>query len=72
MDENVKSYDSGSYYGEVDIENITSHTIEARSKDLVPVFNNSRTPMSQQLRSDPTQFSLLFKISLLSNYEIFR
>lgn len=53
MDENVKSYDSGSYYGEVDIENIASRTIEARSKDLVPVFDNSRTPMSQQLRSDP-------------------
>ncbi|XP_074588946.1 autophagy-related protein 18f-like [Curcuma longa] len=64
MDENVKSYDSGSYYGEVDIENITSHTIEARSKDLVPVFNNSRTPMSQQLRinvSVTNQSELLYQ-----------
>ncbi|XP_074555564.1 autophagy-related protein 18f-like isoform X1 [Curcuma longa] len=39
MNENIKAYDSSTYHGEIDIENITSRTIEARSKGLVPVFD---------------------------------
>ncbi|XP_010240957.1 PREDICTED: autophagy-related protein 18f-like [Nelumbo nucifera] len=36
--------------GEIEIERIPTRMIEARSKDLVPVFNYLRTPKFQQLR----------------------
>lgn len=50
MNENIKAYDSSTYHGEIEIENITSHAIEARSKGLVPVFDY-HTSMLQKPRS---------------------
>lgn len=36
--------------GEIEIERIPTRIIEARSKDLVPVFDYLQTPVFQQTR----------------------
>lgn len=51
IDENIKEHNSSNIHGEIEIEKITSCTIETRSKDLIPVFDYLQTPMFQQPRS---------------------
>ncbi|THU48722.1 hypothetical protein C4D60_Mb06t02010 [Musa balbisiana] len=51
IDENIKEHNSSNIHGEIEIEKITSCTIETRSKDLIPVFDYLQTPMFQQPRT---------------------
>ncbi|XP_010931238.1 autophagy-related protein 18f [Elaeis guineensis] len=52
-DENIKADNSNTSSGEIEIERIPTRTIEARSKDLIPVFDYIRTPRFQQSRNGP-------------------
>lgn len=48
--EGVKMDDETASGGEIEIERIPTRMIEARSKDLVPVFDYLQTPRFQQTR----------------------
>lgn len=67
MDENIEAYDS-SYCCEVEIEKIACRMFEAKSKFLVPVLDNFRTPMPQQLRSDPILIAFPKNLCISMNY----
>ncbi|XAR67484.1 hypothetical protein NMG60_11002258 [Bertholletia excelsa] len=47
----IKINGKNAYGGEIEIERIPTCTIEARSKDLVPVFDHLHTPKSQKART---------------------
>ncbi|KAH7511569.1 hypothetical protein JRO89_XSUnG0189700 [Xanthoceras sorbifolium] len=50
MTEGIETEDQNDLKGEVEIERIPTRMIEARSKDLVPVFNYLQSPKFQQAR----------------------
>lgn len=50
MDQNSKESYSGNSVGEIEIERIPCRTIEAKLKDLVPVFDHLQPPTFQQPR----------------------
>ncbi|CAL9760889.1 unnamed protein product [Musa acuminata subsp. burmannicoides] len=52
MDQNSKEAYSGNSVGEIEIERIPCRTIEAKLKDLVPVFDHLQSPTFQQPRTD--------------------
>lgn len=56
MDENVKADNGNTSSGEIEIESIPTRTVEARSKDLIPVFDYIRTPGFQQSRCIMTPY----------------
>lgn len=41
---------NGACGGEIEIERVPARTVEARSKDLVPVYNYLQAPKIQQQR----------------------
>jgi len=44
MTEGIKVDDADALQGEIEIERIPTRMIEARSKDLVPLFDHLQTP----------------------------
>lgn len=48
--EDVSSYEENASEGEIEIEKISTHVIEARSKDLVPVFDYLQMSKNQHAR----------------------
>ncbi|KAF8391481.1 hypothetical protein HHK36_023786 [Tetracentron sinense] len=50
MMDGIKTEEGNAFGGEIEIEGIPTRTIEARSKDLVPVFDYIQTPKFQQSR----------------------
>lgn len=50
MSEAIKLENQNDSQGELEIERIPVRMIEARSKDLVPVFNYVQSPKFQQSR----------------------
>ncbi|KAE8733275.1 autophagy-related protein 18f-like isoform X3 [Hibiscus syriacus] len=48
--DSIKMAEENAFGGEIEIENFPTHMIEARSKNLVPVFDYVQTPKFQQAR----------------------
>lgn len=46
----IKMAEENAFGGEIEIERLPTRMIEARSKDLVPVFDYLQTPKFQQAR----------------------
>lgn len=50
MDERIIKDDDSDTGGEIEIERVPTRTVEARSKELIPVFDYLQSPMFQQPR----------------------
>ena len=46
----INMAEENAFGGEIEIERFPTHIIEARSKDLIPVFDYLQTPKFQQAR----------------------